>query len=117
MMHELILAPAFMSSSSKSEEQVEMTVVELTKKLDEFEEHISPVIKKSLPEVFSKLSAVEIAKLEIALAFALDSLMFSNASLTFAVYLKLQGISTQDHAVVRELVFFFLILATCQIMD
>lgn len=63
--------------ASNTEAEVELTLDELTKKLDELEEHVAPLVKKSLPEVFSKLSAVEIAKLEIALAFALDSLMFS----------------------------------------
>jgi exosome complex protein LRP1 len=87
--------------SSKTEEEVELSLCDLAKKVDELESHIKPLLQRSLPEVFSKLSAVEIAKLEISLAFALDSLMFSKISLQ--VYMKLQGMGMQDHAVVKEL--------------
>ncbi|KAF2071225.1 hypothetical protein CYY_007459 [Polysphondylium violaceum] len=63
--------------------------------LDKLEGQLDPFFKVSLKEHQEKLTPVESAKLNITVAYALNSLFF--------MYLQTQGVSPHDHQVKNEL--------------
>jgi len=63
--------------------------------LDKLEGQLDPFFKVSLKEHQEKLSPVESAKLNITVAYALNSLFF--------MYLQTQGVSPHEHQVKTEL--------------
>ncbi|KAI8916655.1 hypothetical protein DFJ77DRAFT_510088 [Powellomyces hirtus] len=56
---------------------------------------LQPILERPLDQQLGKLEVFDRAKLDVLLAFALNSLVF--------VYLKTQGASTKEHPVKREL--------------
>lgn len=97
-----------------SEIQGDMDSLEQT--VTKIENYLAPFFKASLRETKENLSGLEVAKLNIVIAYAINTLFYSNDFLSFAnyfvrlliyfiVYLKTQGVSPNEHPVKTELVF------------
>ncbi|KAJ3438462.1 nuclear nucleic acid-binding protein c1d [Anaeramoeba flamelloides] len=63
--------------------------------LDECEKTLQPILKHSLTEISSTLNPLEQAKLNMSLAYTINSLYF--------MYLKTQGIDPKNHPVKKEI--------------
>ncbi|KAF8419675.1 Sas10/Utp3/C1D family-domain-containing protein [Tirmania nivea] len=77
------------------ESNLKSLVEDLDDHLDDLTDAIEPLLTHSLSESAYKLPLVDKAKLHVLHVYALESLLFS--------YLRLNGIKTKDHPIMREL--------------
>lgn len=89
-----------------------LPVVErLEDNVDDLEEVLEPLFKRSLEETSKKLPLLERAKLHVLLTYTLESLLFcmyrcfsyQTHILTDLAYLRLHGVEAKEHPVYREL--------------
>ncbi|KAH3758159.1 nuclear nucleic acid-binding protein C1D [Pelomyxa schiedti] len=76
-------------------EDVTHTLTEVDDTISKLESQLEPLFEVSLQELKEKLQPVDQAKLHMTLAYAINSL--------FYMFLKTQGVSTQNHPVVAEM--------------
>eukprot|EP00026_Physarum_polycephalum_P016140 Phypoly_transcript_16984.p1 GENE.Phypoly_transcript_16984~~Phypoly_transcript_16984.p1 ORF type:complete len:223 (+),score=67.44 Phypoly_transcript_16984:31-669(+) len=81
------------STTISSELQGDMDEMEET--LQGIEKHLEPYFKASLRETKSNLSDLQVAKLNIVIAYSINTL--------FYMYLKTQGVNPKEHQVMTEL--------------
>lgn len=101
-------------------EDVSQQIAAFEGALQEVEKHLKPIVERSATDVHAKVSSLffliwqlepmEVAKLELTLAYSINSLFWSEDSCIFhsrTVYLTTQGLSGKDFTVKEELVGMF----------
>eukprot|EP01114_Cavostelium_apophysatum_P000692 TRINITY_DN10631_c0_g1_i1.p1 TRINITY_DN10631_c0_g1~~TRINITY_DN10631_c0_g1_i1.p1 ORF type:complete len:158 (+),score=31.64 TRINITY_DN10631_c0_g1_i1:80-553(+) len=84
-----------MSSMDVDEDQALETVTKLGKQIEEIEEHLKPFFSMPTEELSGRLSESDMAKLHVVVAYTINTL--------FYLYMKLQGMDPNNHAVKKEL--------------
>eukprot|EP01113_Clastostelium_recurvatum_P024601 TRINITY_DN2936_c0_g1_i2.p1 TRINITY_DN2936_c0_g1~~TRINITY_DN2936_c0_g1_i2.p1 ORF type:complete len:199 (+),score=50.94 TRINITY_DN2936_c0_g1_i2:163-759(+) len=74
---------------------LQSSLASFEKTLSSLEESLTPFFNESLKDQLSHLSPIDAAKLNIVMAYAINTL--------FYMYLKTQGTDTSDHPVIKEL--------------
>mmetsp|Transcript_35679 Transcript_35679/g.71530 ORF Transcript_35679/g.71530 Transcript_35679/m.71530 type:complete len:122 (-) Transcript_35679:1664-2029(-) len=76
-------------------QEVAAQIKEVRQALDELESELIPILETPWDVLVAKLDPGSKAKLTLMIAYAADSLFF--------MYLKTQGIATEDHPITEEL--------------
>jgi len=87
--------PKKKESEDEMTEEMRSDIVSLDETITNIEQTLAPFFKTPCKETLSKLSELEAAKLQVAMAYAINTLIF--------LYLKTEGVSPSDHPVKAEL--------------